>query len=157
MNIKYISFEDHAYLDTIAKIGRKNLESLERMFNRHGPRRFQAAFLDTYKKVCIEDDGRLDNKKICDKFMCKMRERVREYSKESSLKVLSNTAEHVINRIGGTYAEEINDLLQQILIAFVRKGFGERKIKNEFQKIQEIADNAESYNFWAVKTSGRAA
>ena len=115
MNIKHISFEDLAYLDTITKIGRKNLESLERMFNRHGPRRFQAAFLDTYKKVCIEDDGRLDNKKICDKFMCKMRERVREYSKESSLKVLSNTAEHVINRIGGTYAEEINDLLQQIL------------------------------------------
>lgn len=146
-----IKFEDHVYYEAMVKLGFKYANSFANMYKKHGKHRFEAAFIDTYVKVRLQDDGDLDEEIIQTKFITKLRERLKDYSNPKVLSALSSVAIHAADTFGGKYTDNINELLQCILVTFVRNCFGIRKIVNHFEKMVDFIDKAESYDLWCAK------
>ena len=121
------------------------------MLIKYGNRRFDAAFVDTYEKVCLKDGGDLSDETIQNKFINRLRERFKNYSVKRVVDKLASLTIEAANKYGGQYTNDINDLLQCFHIELVRKGYGERKMIKELQKVQDIIDINESFNVWSTK------
>ena len=118
------------------------------MFIKYGNRRFDAAFVDTYEKVCLKDGGDLSDETIQNKFINRLRERLKNYSVKRVVDKLASLTIEAANKYGGQYTNDINDLLQCFHVELVRKGYGERKMINEFKKIEDKVVSANSYDEW---------
>ena len=149
-----ISFEDHAYFDAITSLNTEHKKSLTNMSIKFGSHRFEAAFFDTYEKVRIEDDGDLSDHRIQNKFVRCLRDRLKDYSIKNVKDKLTTLTVYAANKFGGQYTDQINDLLQKYHVLIVRKGYGERKMMKELQKIESIIDIVDSFDIWRdqVKT-----
>ena len=141
-----ISFVDHVYLEALISLNAKYEKTLTNMSVKHGPHRFGAAFIDTYEKVCLKDDGDLSEEIIQKKFMYRLRLRLNDYTIEKVLDEVTFLTKYAADKLGGQYTNKINDLLQSIYVKFIRKNFGSRKMVAELKKIKTIIDVVESFD-----------
>lgn len=152
-----ITFKDHAYFEVFTSFSLKHKKTLDHMHTKHGDHRFEAAFIDTYNKVRLQDDGDLIYEKIQNKFIYRMTDRLKDYSIESVINKLSSLIVYAADKFGGQYTGKIKDMLHDYHVELVRKGYGERKMLKELQKVQDSIDMTESFKEWSGKPESLAA
>lgn len=140
-----ISFADHVYFEVLTSFSTKHNKTLTNMSVKHGPHRFGAAFEDTYDLVCLKDGGDLSEEIIQNKFVYRLRLRLKDYKVEKAIDEMASLTKYAANKLGGQYTNKINDLLQSVYVKFVRNNFGVRKMLAEFRKIKTIIDASESF------------
>lgn len=146
-----ITFKDHVFFEVFTSFSIKHKKTLEHMRTKHGPHRFEAAFIDTYNKVCIQDDGDLYYEKIQKKFIYRMTDRLKDYSIKNVNEKLTSLIVYAADKFGGQYTNEIKDLLHSYHVDLVHKGYGERKMLKELKKVQDIIDITEAFKVWSTK------
>lgn len=143
-----ISFVNHVYLEVLTSFSVKHQKTLTNMYIKNGMHRFRAAFVDTYKLICLKEDGDISDEKIQNRFIYKLREKLKEYTIESVIDRIASLTVYAANKFGGQYTNEINDLLQEYHVELVRKGYSKRKILSDFKKIEDKISITDSYDEW---------
>ena len=144
-----ITFTDYIYQKAFVAFNHQYGKTFTNIYKNYGPHRFTAAFEDTYEKVCLIDDGDLYDGLIQKKFVYRFRDRLKDYGIKCVVNRLSSLTIYAANKFGGQYTDQINDLLQKYHVELVRKGYGERKILKELQKVQDSIDTTESFEEWS--------
>ena len=146
-----ITFTDYIYQKAFIAFNHQYGKTFTNIYKNYGPHRFTAAFEDTYEKVCLKDDGDLCEGLIQKKFVYRFRDRLKDYGIKCVVNRLSSLTIYAANKFGGQYTNEIKDLLHSYHVDLVHKGYGERKMLKELQKVQDIIDITESFKVWSTK------